>query len=214
MSPTIGLPPPPAEVSLERSRRSRYKGGTLIAEEVCELSEHLRRVSDADRYRPAECARCGHGTLHVHDHAERRPVGDPLLPPAVIVLVFRCASSTCGATWRILPRFLARHLWHGWGVIERVVKPQEPAEPAMAPPVSARTEQRWRRRLSSCGRQLAVLLAMAGGVLAELAAEVGLSCTRWALVEGFVKLVGPRSGLQLSALATVVHRLERGIRLM
>jgi hypothetical protein len=150
----------------------------------------------------------------VHDHAERRPVGDPLLAPAVVVLIFRCASSKCGATWRILPRFLARHLWHAWGVIERVVKPQEQEEPAIARPVSVRTEQRWRRRLSSCGRQLAVLFAMAGGVLAELAAEVGQWCTRGALVEGFVKLVGPPPGLQLSALATVVHRLERGIRLM
>jgi hypothetical protein len=141
-------------------------------------------------------------------------MGDPSLPPAVVVLVFRCASSACGATWRILPRFLARHLWHAWRVIERVVKPQEQEAPAFAPPVSARTKQRWRRRLSSCGRQVAVLLAMAGGVLAELAAEIGLSCTRAALVEGFVKLVGPAPGMQLSALATVVHRLERGIRLM
>ena len=213
MSPTIGLPPPPAESILERSRQSRYKGGTLIAEEVCELSEHLARLSDADRYRPTECARCGHGTLHVHDHVERHPVGDPSLPPSIRVLVFRCALPSCGATWRVLPSFLARHLWHAWRAVEQVVAPRAP-ESASAPTVPEPTQQRWRRRLASSGRTLALLLAMAGGVLEKLATEAGLSCTRHALLDGFVKVVTAPPGMQLSALASVVHRLERGVRLM
>lgn len=213
-SPTTGRPPPPAESSLERSRESRYKGGTLIAEEVGELAEHLRRVADVDRYRPAECARCGHDTLHVHDHVERHPVGDALLPPVVTVLVFRCALSTCEATWRILPRFLARHLWHAWRAVERAVMTPEKAEAASGSMISARTAQRWRQRLASSGRLLVVLLAMAGARLAEVATEVGLGCTRGALVAAFVQVVRPTPGLQLAALATVVHRLARGIRLM
>jgi len=212
-SPSTGHPPPPAESSLERSRESRYKGGTLIAEEVVELAEHLRRVADVDQYRPEECARCGHGTLHVHDHVERHPLGDALLPAVVTVLVFRCALRTCGATWRILPRFLARHLWHAWRAVERAVMP-ETAEVTSAPTMSARTVQRFRLRLASSGRLLVVLLAMAGRQLARVATRVGLGGTRGALVAAFVQVVRPAPGLQLAALATVVHRLARGIRLM
>ena len=213
-SPTTGHPPPPAESSLERSRESRYKGGTLIAEEVADLAEHLRRMADADRYRPAECARCGHGTLHVHDHVERHPLGDAALPPVVTVLVFRCALPTCEATWRILPRFLARHLWHAWRAVERAVTAREKAEATSAPPMAVRTAQRFRHRLASSGRLLVVLLAMAGRQLAEVATEAGLGCTRAALVAAFVKVVTPAPGLPLAALATLVHRLARGIRLM
>lgn len=123
MSPTIGLPPPPAEGILDGSRASRYKGGTLIAEEVCDVHEHLLRLADPDTYRPSCCARCGHDKVHVHDRVQRHPRGDPSLPPAIEVLVYCCASQTCGATWRILPRFLARQLWYTWRAVESLVKP-------------------------------------------------------------------------------------------
>lgn len=214
MSPTIGLPPPPADCSLEGSRQSRYKGGTLIAEEVCELAEHLRRLADADLYRPIECARCGHDRLHVHDRVERQPRGDALFPPRITVLVFRCALPTCRASWRVLPRLLARHLWYAWHAVERTVNPNAPAASTSAAPVAECTSRRWQRRLASSGRRLVVLLAMAGGVLGEVATEAGLTCTRRALVDAFVKLVRPAPSLQLSALAAVIHRLERGVRLM
>jgi len=181
---------------------------------VGELADHLRRVADADQYRPAECARCGHGSVHVHDRVERRPLGDVLLPAVVTVLVFRCALRTCGATWRILPRFLARHLWHAWRAVERTVMMPEKAEATSAPTMAVRTGQRWRERLASSGRLLVVLLAMAGARLAAVATKVGLGCTRGALVAAFVQVVRPAPGLQLAALATVVHRLARGIRLM
>lgn len=214
MSPTIGLPPPPPKDILDQSRRSRYRGGTRIAEEVCDLSEHLVRLANADLYRPCECARCGHRTLHVHDRVERHPVGDASLPPAVLVLVFRCALATCGATWRILPRFLARHLWYAWRAVEQTMRPTDRSEPATAPEISESTRQRWQARLASSGRTLVVLLAMAGGSLGELAVEVSLSCTRGELLDAFVEHVRPSPGMQLSALAAVVHRLERGVRLM
>lgn len=215
MSPTIGLPPPPAEAILDGSRESRYKGGTLIAEEVSELSEHLLRLANADLYRPAWCARCGHDRLHVHDRPERHPRGDRSLPCVIQVLVFCCASPECGATWRILPRFLARHLWHAWQAVERIVKPHAASEAQVAEvPISARTVQRWHSRLASSGRMLVVLLAMAGGPLTEVALQCGLSCTREDVVDAFVIGVAPAAGSRLSALAAVLHRLERGIRLM
>lgn len=150
----------------------------------------------------------------MHDRVERQPLGDSLLPPRVTVMVFRCALPTCGATWRVLPRFVARHLWYAWRAVEQRVSPNAATGSASAAPVAERTAQRWQRRLESSGRTLVVLLAMAGGLLGEVAIEVGLSCTRHALVDAFVKLVRPASGMQLSALAAVIHRLERGVRLM
>ncbi len=215
MSPTIGLPPPPAEAILDGSRVSRYKGGMLIAEDVSELAEHLARLANVDLYRPGWCARCGHDRLHVHGRAERHPRGDPSLPPVIQVLVFCCASAECEATWRILPRFFARHLWHAWQAVEGIVRPPAAGEAQVAAvPISVRTVGRWQSRLSSSGRMLAVLLAIAGGLLAEIASKSGLSCTREDVLDAFVETVAPVAGLRLSALAAVLHRLERGIRLM
>jgi hypothetical protein len=68
--------------------------------------------------------------------------------------------------------------------------------------------------LSSAGRMLVTVLATAGGALAELAASVGLGCTREAVLDAFVARVAPPVGLTLSAFATLIHRLERGVRLM
>jgi len=61
---------------------------------------------------------------------------------------------------------------------------------------------------------LVALLGAAGGTLAELAAAVGQHCTREAVLDAFVMAVGPPAGLRLSAFSALVHRLERGVRLM
>lgn len=57
MSPTIGLPPPDPEICLVTSRVSRFKGGTLIDEDVRDLEAHERGVCDPDHYRPKRCQR-------------------------------------------------------------------------------------------------------------------------------------------------------------
>ena len=44
-------PPPEPEDCLIHSRVSRYKGGTLIAEDVLDLATHGRRIVDPDGYR-------------------------------------------------------------------------------------------------------------------------------------------------------------------
>jgi len=215
MRPTIGLPPPYAETCLDTSRVSRFRGGTLIAEEVGNLVEHQRRMSDADAYRPSPCPACGHATLHVHCRPERHPKREPSLPPVVAVLQFRCADGRCGATWRVLPLFLARHLWHAWKTVERVVRPSAALSKAMAPPVPPQTARRWRARLDSRARVLCALLAASGGaLLTRVATDVGLDATRGALVDAFHQVVGGAAGERLSALAGLIHRLERGIRLM
>lgn len=116
------LPPPQPEACLTSSRASRFRGGTIIAEDVWSLEEHLRRLADADLYRPATCPRCGGDCLHVHDYPERRPLGIALLV-VVRIIRFLCFSPDCGATWRILPAFLARHLWWTWETVETVGVP-------------------------------------------------------------------------------------------
>jgi hypothetical protein len=215
MSPTIGLPPPRPEPCLDTSRVSRFKGGTLIAEDVRDIGEHRRRMSDADAYRPEPCPTCGHPTLHVHCRPERHPLREPTLPPVVAVLQFRCAHEECGATWRVLPLFLARHLWHPWKAVERAVRPSEELRRAAGPPVPEATERRWRGRLASGARVLCTLLTMSGGAeLASVGMAVGLDGTRGELVDAFQAVVRGPVGERLSPLAALVHRLERGMRLM
>lgn len=138
------------------------------------------------------------------------------MPAMVVLLQFRCALDGCGATWRILPAFLARHLWHAWKVVEQVVRPV-PTTPAVTAGsrVAARTRGRWLARLSSSSRVLVAVLAISAGVvLEEIARRVGLTSTRGELVDAYVARTAPPIREQLSSLAALVHRLERGIRLM
>lgn len=213
MSPRIELPPPDPENCLITSRVSRHKGGTLIDEDVRDLIAHARRICDPDGYRPASCPRCGHRGLHVHCYPERRPRGDARMPPVIRIAQYVCASSDCGATWRILPMFLARHLWRAWATVERVLKPAETTTPD--PPIPERTERRWRARLAATARVLVVLFAASGGaVLERIATGLGLDTTRGSLVVAHADVAGVAVGERLSALAALVHRLERGLRLM
>jgi hypothetical protein len=207
-------PPPGPEACLTRSRASRYKGGTLIAEGVHDLSAHLRRLADPDGYRPACCARCGGDVLHVHDYPQRKPLGGPGMPPEVRIVRHICACPECRATWRILPAFLARHLWRPWETIERTVCEGAPA--AVVPvKIPKQTAQRWRARLASIAVQLVVLLATSvGDLLESIAKRVGHMATRAELVDVHARMTEAPSGRRLADLAAVVHRLERGIRLM
>lgn len=206
-------PPPDPEDCLIHARTSSYKGGTLIAEDVTDLATHLARVCDPDGYRPARCPRCGGDVLHVHDYPERKPCGQPGAA-AVRVVRHICANPDCEATWRILPAFLARHLWWTWPSVERTTS-QQGGEDPRAGPVPQRTARRWRSRLGSAAKQLIVLLAASGGVLLEaLAKAVGLDAPRRTLVDAYATLVDAAKGHRLAGLSALVHRLERGIRLM
>lgn len=57
------LPLSQPDPCLTSSRKSRYKGGTIIAEDVWSVEEHRRRVAAPDAYRPPACLACGFGTL-------------------------------------------------------------------------------------------------------------------------------------------------------
>jgi hypothetical protein len=161
-------------------------------------------LASPEAYRPEAC-RCGCGRLHLHGLRERHPrqlvIGvEPV--PVVEIAVFLCAA--CGATWRVLPAFLARCLWRTWDVVEREVTDE--ARPHTAPPVPARTVQRWRSRLAQSARLPIQVLVVAGGRLRELAERVGLEPTRMELLVA--------SGGSLAALAVLLHRLAPGVRLM
>lgn len=215
MSPSIGLPPPDPETCLVTSRVSRFKGGTLIDDDVRDLETHERRVCDPDGYRPGRCPRCGHVVLHVHCYPERHPRGELGMPAVVRIVQYVCAADECGATWRILPRFLARHLWRAWKTVERIVMPAGMPRSAAAPPIPARTEQRWRARFAAAARILVVLLAASGGVALEaLASRVGLDASRAELTAAHADVTRASPTARLAALAELVHRLERGLRLM
>jgi len=211
-------PPPEPEDCLTRSRVSRYKGGTLIAEGVHDLATHQQRLARG-AYRLGECPRCGGLVLHVHDYPERKPVGELDLPHVIRIIRYICAAPSCKATWRILPALLARHLWRVWPTVERRMLRARPASDAEASAggkrIPARTARRWRGRLVSAARQLVVLLASSGGVLLEaIAMRAGLASTRFELVDvhTLVAKTPPRG--RLADLAAIVHRLERGLRLM
>lgn len=215
MSPSIGLPPPDPETCLVTSRVSRFKGGTLIDDEVRDLETHERRVCKPDGYRPCRCPRCGHDVLHVHCYPERHPRGELGMPAVVRIVQYVCAAVECGATWRILPMFLARHLWRAWKTVERVVMPAGIPPSAAAPAIPGRTEQRWRARFAAAARILVVLLAASGGVALEaLASRVGLDASRADLTSAHADVTRAAPAARLAALAELVHRLERGLRLM
>jgi hypothetical protein len=132
------LPPPQPEACLTLSRASRYKGGTIIAEDVWFPDEHDRRMSSPDSYRPGVCGRCGNRRLHIHDYLERKPLGAAMVA-ALRIVRFICANPSCGATWRVLPAFLARHLWWVWRRVEGATTSPAlataPAQVPTAPPV-------------------------------------------------------------------------------
>jgi hypothetical protein len=137
------------------------------------------------------------------------------MPLVVQVAQYMCAAAECGATWRVLPMFLARHVWRAWKTVERVALPGAVVSPSTAPPVPARTRCRWRSRLAATARVLVVLLAASGGLALEaVAAHVGLDASRAELVRIYAEQTGVMQGARLAAVATLAHRLKRGIRLM
>jgi hypothetical protein len=187
------------------SSRPNQKGGTIIAETVADLANHLCKLARPDEYRPKMCCHCGKDRLHVHALRERHPrqlvfEGEPV--PVVSILVFICKA--CLATWRILPAFLARCLWRSWEVVEQETsaKPRATA----VPPVPPRTVQRWRSRLAQTARLPVQVLAVAGGELRKIAERAGLDATREQLLQTY--------GRGFASLAVLLHRLAPGVRLM
>lgn len=127
------------------------------------------------------------------------------------VKIVRYACAGCRATWRVLPAFIARHLWRRWTTVARAIVGNPGA--SMMPVVPARTRRRWKNRLASAARQIAHLLSQHDESVAKLARVLGFDATRRDLVELFVavRALGVHA---LEDIAATLHVLEPGIRLM
>jgi hypothetical protein len=203
-------PPPAAAPCLDRPRPSSQKGGTLIAENVADLGTHRRLICDPDGYRPSECQNCYHPVLHMHERRYRLLLGDPEVT-RVDIAIYRCAN--CDGVWRILPRFVARHLWRSWRVVEAATS--EAGTPPSQPKVPERTLLRWHERLRSKASLLVQLLATSGNPCLEAVVHaLGIDAVRGALVASYTASFSLRPGAQLASLSALIHRLGPGIRLM
>lgn len=198
-----GLPPPPPGCLWRPySSNPNRKGGTIVVEDVGDLETHERRRCDPDGYRPAACPRCGHDKLHLHDYPERKRL-------ALTLVRYLCPE--CGATWRMLPLFVARMLWRSWPVVEATTL--GPHRPTVTVP--GRTARRWRARLATVAESLVDLLLEHGGtVLAAVAEAVSVAATRLQLVMAYAKVTGARVGQRLARLAATIHSLVPGVRVM
>ncbi|MBE9509181.1 MAG: transposase family protein [Chloroflexi bacterium] len=207
-----GLPPPPAPPCLDKGYPSSQKGGTLIAQDVTDLSMHLKRLHDPDGYRPSKCNNCGHDVLHVHDYRERVLAAEPEAgPPVITVIRYLCPA--CKATWRILPAFVARHLWRSWRVVQ--AHALDEARPSSWPSVPERTRRRWVARLRAAAARLVQALCTSGeSLLKTLAARLGPQATREQLVRQYASTTEVAPSLYLAKLAARIHGLAPGVRVM
>ena len=139
----------------------------------------------------------------MHDYRRRNLIASAEAPFTQVIR-FICTKKGCGATWQVLPLFIARHLWRAWEVVEAAVRDETPKN---WPRVPTRTVRRWKSRLRSSARVPVQVVAASGRQsLAALAEQSGLDATRWALAEAFQK--------PFSRLAALLHRLRPGVRLM
>lgn len=116
------------------------------------------------------------------------------------VLRFSCAG--CDAVWRVLPHFLARHLWRVWTTVGVIVG-TERARPVVVP---SRTRRRWRARLETTGRRLVAILAGASEQLAGLVTALAPDPSRRDVVDAL--------GGDLAEIAGLIERLAAGVRVM
>jgi hypothetical protein len=218
-------PPPEPEFCLSRAYASRapeQKGGTLVAERVGDLETH-ERLLGMDGYRPICCPRCG-GAVHAHEHRGRLLLGEA--EGSTEVVIYRCAEhESCGAVWRVLPRFLARHLWRAWSTVERTVADRDGEEqvvPGLAggsgPPIPERTRLRWRARLATSAAMVIAVLGTAMDVpeMSNVVTGAGYLATRGQVAGVFAQSSRspPAQGQVLGKLAAILHRLAPGVRLM
>jgi hypothetical protein len=195
------LPPTPyLDRRRPRKRDDKYVGGTLIAADVVTLEQHAAALANPDLERPQRCAACDCPSVHVHD---RRPrLLDGLGSGRIEILIFRCANRACRVVWRVLPAFLARHLWRAWA---RVIEALDAARERCSTP--ARTRRRWLQRLRERATTLVVVLAQLGPARSATVRALGLDATRREVIDAF--------GLaRLAVLAALVDRLAPGVRVM
>lgn len=172
--------------------------------EIEDLAAQRQALAEPERVRPAGgCRACGTGRLHVHSRRERKLVGHGEAA-SILVLVFRCARAQCRATWRVLPKFLARHLWRAWSTVAEAV-----IDEAKRSPVPRRTRQRWWARLRERAAVLVAVLGASGDAkLVTRATTLGSDAQRGEVLAAFG---GPSA---LPMLAALIHHLMPSVRVM
>lgn len=176
----------------------------MIAHELTTLRQQRQALAEPDLVRPDDCLTCGVGSLHVHERRERKLRGHPD-GAAISVLIFRCAQPGCRAVWRVLPAFLARHLWRAWSTVAEALNPATEARSS----VPKRTRTRWRARLRERAAVLVAVLGSSGPrSVVERAAALGSGALRHEVIDAFGGLA------RLPVLAARIHHLVRGVRVM
>lgn len=200
--PVVTQLPPTPYLDHPRPRKigDKHVGGTLIAADIVTHEQHAAALADPDLERPQQCAACDCPRVHVHERRTR--LLDGLGSARVEILIFRCANRSCRVVWRVLPAFLARHLWRAWA---RVVEALDDARERSSTP--KRTRQRWLRRLRERATMLVVVLASLGPARPPALTALDVEATRREVIRAF--------GLpRLAKLAAVVERLVPGVRVM
>ena len=193
------LPPTPYLDHLRpRKHGDKYVGGTLIAAGIVTHEQHAAALAEPDLERPQQCAACD--CPHVHVHERRTRLLDGLGSATVDILIFRCANPPCRVVWRVLPAFLARHLWRAWA---RICEALDDARARSSTP--KRTRQRWLWRLRERATMLVVVLAQLGPARSPEVAAVGFDATRREVIVAHGRL---------AELAALVDRLAPGVRVM
>ena len=201
MPVNAGLPPSPC---LDRPTPSSTKGGTVIAEHITELRQQRQALAQPNRVRPDGCPTCGIGSLHVHERRERKLRGHPEAA-AISVLIFRCGRRECRAVWRVLPAFLARHLWRAWPTVAEALTPTRRRRSS----VPSRTRARWSTRLRERAAVLVAVLGSSGQRwVYEHAVSLSSGARRREVIDAFGGLVA------LPMLCALVHHLAPGVRVM
>lgn len=194
------LPPTPyLDQPRPRKVGDKYRGGTRIAEQIVTLKAHEAALANPDLERPDECLACKWPFLHVHDRRTRNL--DGLGSDTIEILIFRCAR--CRVVWRVLPAFLARHLWRTWAAIIEAL--DEARERHRTP---KRTRQRWLRRLRERASMLVVVIGQLGPLRSEAVTKLGRHATRREVIDAF----GGRA--LVAELAALIDHLVPGVRVM
>jgi len=214
MSTKLPPPAPPSCLMRLYSSKPGQKGGTLIAEDVHDLAAHEQRLLDPDGYRPPRCEHCGHDRLHAHDHRLRMPRDQPR-GSSILIRRYACASAACAACWQVLPAFLARHLQRAWETIELAAfSDASTAAAAASPPIPASTTRRYRSRLASCASALRAAFAAVGAGVDAVLSRLGEAVTRAEFCRAIALAGFLDPTRRLASLASYLHRLVPGLRLM
>jgi hypothetical protein len=194
--------------------KPHQKGGTLICEGVHDLSEHERRLADWDSYRPPRCLNCGQPRLDCHDFRTRLLRGD-WAGAATQIRRYRCVE--CGAVWQVLPALLARCLHRRWTVVQSaLVQEGELSSSGSERRVSipGETVRRWVWRIRLSAQAVIQGLCAAGAQVGDVLQRLSTECSRCELVEALVESGLIRAAQKLEQLASWVHRVVPGLRLM